>query len=317
MKNQDSNLKEEIASLLGVGESFSLIELYDKLKEYRNEHHPDKYNDDEAKLEAESKFKNANNLLNQVRKQIEKNKLSSTSTELTLYKPIFDNFASDQELENAKKKIDELEDEVVAKKNKIESLEKELELRSSKNLSDEISELENMYMPSKRRVLTTGIAFFLTSLIIILSKVEDISNIIMNYSPVSETTFNISTFAILLLIILISIKRYTEQILIKKRASEIISPSFVKKFMNKINNEDINKHSYRSKKFLESHVFEFILGNENKFKNFLSNCGLRYFQYGTIDQLKNIFIENLLNKKLVKISHAKDLDRVFIIKNEE
>ena len=70
----------------------------------------------------------------------------------------------------------------------------------------------------------------------------------------------------------------------------------------------------KTKDFSEEDVFSFIYGKKTKIKKTFAYLGFKLFQVETIDRLKNFFINSLLNKQLIKISLAKDLDRTFTIK---
>lgn len=77
-------------------------------------------------------------------------------------------------------------------------------------------------------------------------------------------------------------------------------------------------HEYEEDKpitFSESDAFSYIYGKDSKLKTLFSFFGFQLFNVDTGDKLKNYFINSLLNKKLIVITHAKDLDRNFAIKH--
>ena len=68
--------------------------------------------------------------------------------------------------------------------------------------------------------------------------------------------------------------------------------------------------------FTEVDVCEFIAGRKHWFKRLVGYFGLQIFKPATINRLKDIFIHNLLNKKLIQISNAEMMQRRFGIVTE-
>jgi hypothetical protein len=65
--------------------------------------------------------------------------------------------------------------------------------------------------------------------------------------------------------------------------------------------------------FSEVEVFNFISGRKNRLKQFASFLGFRIHGRDTIALLSDIFIHNLLNRKLVHVSKAENMQRYFTI----
>ena len=69
--------------------------------------------------------------------------------------------------------------------------------------------------------------------------------------------------------------------------------------------------------FSEVEAFDFIFGKNHWIKTLGLELGFRVFGRETINRLKDIFLHNLMNKKLIKISEAQKMQRYFKIVSTE
>jgi hypothetical protein len=85
---------ERAKDLLGIRDEIKSPELYKKLREYRNNIHPDRFQEDEQKKQAEEKFNEIQTLLAEVFAYIQREELGATPSDLIHYKPLYDNVYS-------------------------------------------------------------------------------------------------------------------------------------------------------------------------------------------------------------------------------
>jgi len=310
------DILRRVKEFLQINEEFSSIELLSLLKDHRKRIHPDKFTDKEASKEAEEKFKQLNELVEELDRYIEIEKLSRGAKELALYEPLYDNVALQKEIEKANEKIETLEsdNEKLEKENK--ELQQTLEEKKINELSKEEKELRNLYKPSSQKLASLGIVFLLSLALTIMTKIEDVSAMIKKYSPIDDQTINKGIFFIFIILLVAIIKQYTEHLMFRRKVAMVCSPKFSKsflKYLSLIKEWDEEK----PKDFSEADVFSFISGAETKWKRLLSFLGFNLFNDETCDRLKDYFINSLINKKLIRIHHAKDLDRTFTIRDDK
>lgn len=173
-----------------------------------------------------------------------------------------------------------------------------------------MKELAKLYKPTSRNLLSFGVTFLLTLVLDILTRVEQVAQIISRYSPFDQRAINYGIFAILVYIPLRYLKMVIEENKIQGVARRIKTPLFIRKFIEYLENMDIKES------FTEMNVYEFLsdqLVPKNKILKFMLSKIIYLYGDATIDGLKDIFIFNLLNKELIEISDAERLDRKFKI----
>jgi hypothetical protein len=312
-KDLKNDIVSEVKEFLELEEDLSPSELFKRLREYRNELHPDNFVDDSTKIEAEYKFKDAQNLLDKLFKYLEKEKLNTSSSSIQVYKPIYDHVELQHKYDLLKVKISEYEELNAKLLQENNDLRADLNRKTNEELKNDIKELEANYKPTRKNIISVGISFILTSLVMVLTKVEEVSILIKKYSPINETYINTIIFILFVMIVIDSIKKYVEHKIIERRIEEINSSAIISKFIEYLKGEEMLP-SWGTKKFREIHVHNFLSLHFYSNLKWLSKIGFTVYQIQTIDKLKNIFIGNLLNKRLIEISHANLLDRNFIIK---
>ena len=305
---ESENIIEKAKELLNISYDIPLSELYNQLWELRNTYHPDKFLSSEAKTKGEKSFKEIGALLNNLHKFIENEKLENDKTKIIPYDEKYEiiklkqeNLNNDQELNSLKVENDYLKTEIKNLENKINEI-------ISKKAKEKEEELMLKYRSSKKSVISIGIIITLTALVSILTKIEEVTNIITKYSPINEDLLNIIMFIVFIITVIICIEKYLVKNYINKLSNIIQTSPFTKKFLITLDgNQDY---------FSEFNVITYIrheLSPRSIFKKML----IRHFNIlsiDTIDSLKDIFIYHLYEKSLIEFQDAHCLDRFFRIK---
>lgn len=140
-KKIEKNLTIRVKEFLQIDEECSLFELFERLSEYRKSIHPDKFLDEETKKEAEEKFKEAQNLWQELKRAIEREKLEKKSTEIQYYKSVYENVELIKELDDAKIKAGELESKLKQVTHEKDALEKELSEKQAELVTEDLKNL--------------------------------------------------------------------------------------------------------------------------------------------------------------------------------
>ncbi len=311
---------ERAKQFLGMqGQSSNATDLYTLLVHYRNQMHPDRYADSELKKSAEERFKQTEQLIQELRMYIETEIITMPPALLECNSASYDYFHSLSSLDVAMQQIDELKRNLETKDWHIEQLEKKLADKSDKKFEDERKRLESLYKISGKGWTSLGITLALTASITIMTKIEDVSTKIKRYFPVDEKYFNYLILFFLIIVIALAIKRIIENSVMKRRVREVCSTKTPVDFVRKLEKyweEDVYNFDEEVAEFTEYQVFQFLYGSEHWWKKWLSALGFVYFQVQTVDQLKDFFISTLLHKELATISHADGLDRTFKIRRK-
>lgn len=295
---------------MGISEDIPATELYDLLHKYRSSQHPDKYDSDDIKKVAEERFKNLNNLLQELAIFIEKDKLQKKPNEVIPYQKDYDLVKSKNANIRKEEEIEKLKSEIYWKERQIKELKSELKNLRSEKVDIKTKELVNLYKPSKRSLLSMGLTFLLTVLLGVLSKIDEIAAIVYKYSPINIEILNYVIFSVIIIIPVNYIRMMYEENLIQSIAKKIKTPLYINMFFKYLVEKDTKKH------FTEMDVYDFLakqLFPKNKISRFLNTKIIKLYSEITIDSLKSIFIYNLLHKQFIKISSANELDRNFEI----
>jgi len=306
------NLKTRAKEILKIEEECSYVELYERLREYRKHMHPDKFADDETKKEAKEKFQEIQDILEELKRAIDKERLEKKSTEIQYYQSNYDNVELEKKIDDVNAEKEKLEDEIKKLERTKENLEEEISNREENNLKEDIKNLEASYKPSKINLASFGVTFVLSTIFTIFSQIENITEKIKIYAPMQDAYIDKLIFWIFIILLIINIKILFERNYIKRRANEICSPIIISKFMGFLNGKEIGSVD----EFKEMDVYEYLAGDDSKIKNILKFFGFRIYYVETINNLKDIFIDNLLRKKFITISSADKLDRTFRIKKK-
>jgi hypothetical protein len=309
MTNIATSIIQKVKNELDVSEDLSSTELYDLLHKHRTNSHPDKFTDTEIKKEAEEKFKIIDPLLKELGTFIQKEALQKKPSELVVYQ--------DYEIVQLKQANVILENKVASLNSTIENNEMQIKnltnainkVRSTA-VEEKTTDLVNLYKPTRQNLFSLGITFFLTFIIGIITRLEEVANILNKYSPLEPKFFNTVVFAVLVFIPLIYLKMVYEQSKVEYAAKRIKTPLLINRFVQYL------EHSELQNSFTEMQVYDFLskeLVSNNIMIRFFFSKIIHIYSETTIDSLKDIFIYNLLNKQLINISNADNLDRKFKI----
>lgn len=307
-----TSIIQKVKNALDISDDLSSTELYDRLFNYRNAVHPDKFVDEDAKKEAEEKFKNISNLLGELSKHIQQETIQKKPSELIVIKNELELVNSKQLSIDYEAKIQTLEITLRSKEEEIITLKKNVKSLENKQIDQKTQELIKHYQTSKPGFFRLGIAFVFSLAMAVITKVDEIAKFLLKYSPVDPKLINTGIFAVVLLIPLIYLKSYYESREVEYIAKKIKTPKFLNKFMEHLKANNLNDT------FSELDVYQF-LSNELIPKFSLTNLFFTkvfaIYTDTTIDTLKDIFIYNLYNKQFIYISVSKALDRTFRISN--
>lgn len=309
----DKSIIQKVKEVLQIEEELSSIQLLKLLKDYRNKMHPDKFTEKVARKEATEKFKDLGNTINELNRFIENEKLHRSAKDLALFEPLYDNVSLQSQLEEANDKIEELDRQLKDLKEQNSILNESLSKKQNDELEKKNLELKQLYKPSRQSLASLGILFLLSSTFTVMTKFEEVSLLIKKYSPLQENLLNRIIFGVFIFMLLLVVKQYIENKILSQKVSNVCSPSFSKKFWSYLGNIK-EWEDNKTKDFSEEDIFSYIYGKKTIIKNILGKIGFKLFQVETIDRLKNFFISSLLNKQLIKISLARNLDRTFTIK---
>lgn len=311
----DIGIIQKVKEAMGIDEELTAIELLGALKNYRKQSHPDKFAEENNKKIAEEKFKDLGELVVVLENYIEKQKLNLPATELLRQESLYDKVFLERKLDDALDKIKSLEDEIISLESKNNELHQAIERRRDELLENEVKELQELYKPSPNKIRSLGMAFLLTVSLAIMTKIESIYDVLKKYSPIQEHYLNSAIFILFVGMLLMVVKQWAESRLIIRRSEEVCSSLFCQQYLKHLS-EKYEWEGRGPKLFTEADTFLFIQGGKSWWKRLLASSGFRVFQIGTYDKLKNLFINTLLNKKLIEIKNARNLDRVFIIVDE-
>lgn len=311
MSEINKDLKTKIKELLQITDDKPSWELYEMLYEFRTSMHPDKYLDELVKKTVEEKFKEANQLLQELSTHIEQEKISNPSG-LVPYKADLHLVKSRQETLNLEAKNEHLKSELFIERFTNENLKKEVAQMKSSIIDSKTEELIKHYEPSKDTFLRYTITFVLTAVIGVLTQVEKITQLLSKYSPLKPDTLKIFLFVIL---VLVPVKYLADLYVVKKvefLAKKVKTPAFANKFMAYLenNNSEDTFSEYMVYDFLTKTIIPKFYVKKVIFQNILP-----LYVDPTIDSLKDIFIYNLLKKQFITITSARNLDRTFKIQN--
>lgn len=310
MSEIEVSIIQKVKDELSISEDLTGTELYDLLHKYRSTQHPDKFSDKEHKKVAEEKFKKLNGLLQELANYLEKDKQQKKPSEIIPYQKDYEIIKNKQLIIIYEEKIKSLTYEFENSKNVIRELKREIIKLQGDKVEEKTDELIKLYKPSKRSMFSLGLGFLLTFLIGVLSKVDEIAILIKKYFPFDPIYFNYLIFGILVYIPIKYLKMTYEENKIEEAARKIRTPLLIGGFMKYLEAIQLKDS------FTEMNVYEYLYSYfipKNKLLKLYYSKILKMYTISTIDSLKNIFIYNLLNRQLISISSAENLDRKFKI----
>lgn len=310
MTKLDKTAIDKAKEMLGETGQNSPEELYDKLYEYRNSLHPDRFQDDESKKIAEEKFKDVGNALENLKKTIELQLVEKKPSEIIPFQKTYDIIQLKQTNVDYQNEIKSLKYDIDLLKYENKDLKKEIKNLRNQKLKEKTDELIEQYRPTKKGLFSNGIIFILTLIGGILTKVQDIALFIFKYSPIPENIVHYIIFTILIFIPLRLLYQFLKQNSIEKISQLIITPPMLKIFLDELVSQK------KTDEFNELDVYNFISRikyPKNSLGRWFVNKIFATHSYRVINILKDIFIYNMLSKQLIEISRADRLDRNFKI----
>ena len=312
MLELEKNILQKVKDKLRINYEIDTIKLYDLLNKKRINSHPDKFLDSNLKKKANEDFKEFNSLLSELHTFIQSENSKKTSGELIIFEKEYELINKNQIIIDLEEKIKNLDYSLENKNSEIKALKKALENLKANDLKEKTQELIELYKPTSKNLFSLGISIAIALILGIISKVDKVALIIKKYFPFDPKILNIIIFTVLALIILNYVHKIFEGNLIEKLTQKIKTQAFINKFVIFLNSKDKSDH------FTEHNVIEFF-EKELSPRNFLSKFIFTNFfsvkNDVAINSMKDIFIYNLLNRKLISISSAEYLDRKFKIIN--
>ena len=300
-----------VKTLLELDGEHGNFELLELLRLFRNASHPDHFQDAEMKAKAESRFKEAGSLLSELERFNEQEMLSRKPAELIAYKPLYEVAKLNSERDALKAELKTTKELVDQQFDSNERLRKSLDEKADNSLKDEIAHVRSLYRPSSRRFASFGLAIILSGALGTMTQMERVSLALHKYSPVEPNIISTALFICFLLLITNALRQLWESEYIRKKSAAVCSPRYALDFY-----EFQNKKSYILDKdsmpdFSEMEAFEFLSGPQTYFIKTLGVLGFTIFRPETIDRLKDVFLHNLLNKRLIEPSRAATMQRYF------
>lgn len=312
MRNElQKTLAQRAKEILQTDEEHSLFELAELLRQFRNDTHPDKFQDEVLKAKAEARFKNAQSLLDELEKQMEVNRFNLKPGEMALYRPLYDVVQLKSELDKSKKELQDAKYELNNEREKNDDLSMQLQTKKDDSLYAEIQHLQSIYKPSKRKYASVGLAIILSGALGVMTQMEKVSGILEKYSPFGKQYISTGLFVCLLCFLTTMFRKLWEGEYIKRKSEEFCSPKCANDFMEYL--KVTRSSDAPILEFSEVEVFDFISGGRQRLKGVVSFLGFQIFRRETVNRLKDIFIHNSLNKKLVDVSRADGMQRFFTI----
>jgi hypothetical protein len=295
-------LRERILEVLNIEKdtSFSDDELCQMLKKKRAKFHPDKTQDSDLKEDFDKKFIEVDDLYKKFTNvKVKENQLS----EIVLISKDLDYFETKEENIKLEETVESLKKENIKKEKTISDLKNCIEIISKESILKERESLINSIKPQKKDYFKPlGIIASLTLGLNLLTKFENISNILRESFRINANYILLSLFSIICVIYIYNLIR---EHLIKNVSLSICTTKFVR---------DFGKNRYSN--FSESDVFNYISDKVKSKKGLVNWIYKRFFciyNDSTLETLKEIFILEQLNKKVIRFGEIYDLEQKYLI----
>ncbi len=299
----------KVMTFMNITEKIDEYDLYDKLMLHRNQLHPDQYLDKDAKQEANKKFIQANHLLTDLNSYVNRENLSKPAVEMIKFEKKFELMNTNQKIVEKDNKIEYLETRLRKYKKLINQLFEQQKILSREKKENEYKELRSLYKKSSRVKIGIGVNLFFGLLYSFIINIDRVSSVMEKYIPIPPDVFNTVVFLAIGISILVNIRKLVQNAYVGNKSKMIESTMLIDKFSKNINKE------FRGSKISEIGVFNFIRDNFTS-KSKAMVVVSKIFGLSSdivIEKYKNIFINTLLEKQLIKISRAKSLDREFYV----
>jgi len=319
----EKNAIQKAKDFLEITEELDAIALYDRLRDYRYSLHPDRVIDENVKKAAEEKFKQASAILTNLSIAIEREQVEKPASEIVPYTHKYEIVRFKRHADIAQERIAELEKEVERytslydfyfAQNK--KLEQSLEKKQSDESQEERNHLKALYATPVKGVAAIGGVVILLGCLGVITQMENVASHLQKFSPFPETYISGGLFVAMLYLLILAAKRWVESAYISQRAEEVCSPKYASDFITYLDEHPDREGLVETNVFTEVEAFNFIAGENKWHKRILGVLGFTIYRQETTTKLSGIFLNNLLNKKLIDISNAVNLQRVFKIKEK-
>lgn len=312
-----SEIIQTVREFLDIDYEITPSDLYEKLYQYRSKTHPDLFIDKDEKSDAENRFKDCYKYLDELSDYINKDRMINPK-ELTVYDKEFEMLQRRQEMIKNEKELERYKNEILFLQssssnlsNKVKSLESEMKTLRTSKISEKSDELISTYRPTSKNFKVLGITIILSTLIAVLTQIEQITGKIFKYSPLDKSILNIIVFTVFVFVIVFYLKKFIEHKRVEGFIKVIQSQRSINGFYEYL------METAKEKEFSDYDVYQYIeLRLEpQKFiaKHILSNMS-KVNKEETYEVLKEIFIYNLLIKSLVVHVGAENLNQKFKMK---
>ena len=260
---ETQELRDKVLEFLNVSKetSFSDDELCQMLKKKRANHHSDKTIDDDLKEDFDKKFIE----LDRLYKDFTKAKVKENqSAEIVLVSKDLDYFETKQENIELEETIEDLKQENQKQEKIILDLNNSIKIVSRDSILKERESLINAIKPQKKDYFKTlGIIASLTLGLNILTKFENISNVLRESFSVNANYILISLFSIICILFLYNLMR---EYIISNISLSICTAKFTRDFRE--------YHEHEKRKYYEERKYY-----ENKKNNYAEGKEFREYYY--------------------------------------
>lgn len=313
----DSEIIKRIKEFLGIDYDIMPSDLYEKLYQYRYKIHPDLFIDKDEKSDAEKRFKDCYNYLEELSDFLNKERMINPKN-LTVYDQDNELFLrrqeiieNEKELEKYRNKVQYLESSNSDLSNKVKSLENELKTLRTNKISEKSDELISTYKPTSKNIKALGITIILSTLIVVLTQIEQVTGTIFKYSPVEKSILNYIVFTVFIFVMVLYLKKFIEHKRVEEFTKIIQSQKSINGFYEYL------MDSEKDKEFSDYDVYQYIelkLEPQKSISKHIFSKIIKVNKEETYEVLKEIFIYNLLIKGLVVHVGADNLNQMFKIK---
>lgn len=303
----ERDIVEQAKKMLGITETLSLPDLYDMLYKYRTNVHPDKFIEKNQKDEAEKRFKQIGEILEKLTIKIQHEKLNKKPSEVMQYERRYEELSYKYEITRLQVELDKAQSDIQIKDWKVKELEEKVKTLQETTHIEKIDELINIYKPEKNALYSAVALAVLLFLSTVFSRVESIAGIVKKYSPISSNWFNNILFIIFVILMTIVVYQFIQDYSIKRLSKKIGAYRIYNKFLAYLGCDNENKN------FKDSDVTNFIEVDILQKSFYLRTIytTLRLNNEIVLEKTKDIFIYTLLTKRLIKLSGAQRLERIY------
>lgn len=307
MNDIEITIIEKIKKFLNIQDDISEEELYDLLYNYRNQNHPDNFEDEDNKERAEEIFKEGSLYLAGLAKYIEEKKLRTKPNQLININEKLEKIKAKQKTVNLEEENEKLKKDNEYLRYKINKLVESLKKKYDKKIDNLKNELISRYKPNKNSLIPLGLTFSLSILLMILTKIDAIINILREYSPIDANILNATVFYVFIVILALNLLLYIKRILINNNIKKITTIGTINRLSNYLTENELEE------KFGETDIYRFVKNKlfNSKLKEFMHVKIFRTMNEYMVNHYTEIIIYTLLNRRLIDISRSQNLERLF------